>query len=61
MVAAYLLMLGAAAARLGAALAPGFAPLALAALGWSAALGLYVGCFARTLVAPSLPRVAPSG
>jgi uncharacterized protein involved in response to NO len=60
MVAAYLLMLGAAAARLGASLAPGAVPVTLAALLWSAALCTYLGCFARTLVAPSLPRAVPS-
>lgn len=61
MVAAYLLMFGAAATRLGASLAPGGVPVTLAALLWGAALCLYLACFARTLVAPSLPRGAPSG
>lgn len=60
MVAACLLVLGAAAARLGASLAPGAVPVTLAALFWSAALCMYLGCFARTLVAPSLPRAVPS-
>jgi uncharacterized protein involved in response to NO len=61
MVAANFMMLGAAIARVGTAFAPGAWLLVASMTLWSAALVVYLGCFARYLVAASLPRAAASG
>jgi len=59
MVAAYLMMLGAAVARVATAFEPRLWLLAASGVLWSGALALYLACCARHLVAASLPRAAP--
>jgi uncharacterized protein involved in response to NO len=54
--AAYVMMLGAALARVATAFTPGPWLLAASGLLWSGALAIYLACFARYLVAASLPR-----
>ena len=56
MVGAYLMMLGAAIARVATAFEPGVWLLTASGLLWSAALAVYLACFARYLGAASLPR-----
>jgi hypothetical protein len=56
MVGAYLMMLGAAVARVATAFEPGVWLLTASGLLWSAALAVYLACFARYLGAASLPR-----
>jgi uncharacterized protein involved in response to NO len=58
MVAAYLLMVGAAAARVATAFEPSLALLVASGVLWTAALATYLVRHARGLVAPSLPRAA---
>jgi uncharacterized protein involved in response to NO len=58
MVLAYLMMLGAAAARVATAFEPGLALPVASGILWSAALATYVVRYAPWLVAPSLPRAA---
>jgi len=57
--AAYLMMLGAAVARVATAFAPSVWLLVASGLLWSGALAAYLACFARYLIAASLPREAP--
>jgi uncharacterized protein involved in response to NO len=61
MLVAFGLVFAAALLRL-AATVHGFGPvvIALAAAMWAAAFALYFHCFWRSLLAPSLPRPAPS-
>jgi uncharacterized protein involved in response to NO len=56
MVIAYLMMCAAAVTRVAAAFRPGLAPLVASGALWSAALSVYLACFAGWLVAPSRPR-----
>lgn len=56
MVVAYLLMLGAAVARVATAFEPRLALLVASGFLWSAALAVFLACFARYLVTRSLPR-----
>lgn len=58
MVGAYLMVLGAAVARVATAFEPRLWLLAASGLLWSGALLAYVACFARFLTRPSLPRAA---
>jgi uncharacterized protein involved in response to NO len=61
MLAAYALVFAAALLRLAATIHNlGPAVIALAAALWAAAFALYFHCFWRSLLAPSLPRPAPS-
>ena len=61
MVFAYLLIQLAALLRVGAPFAgDGTSSTVVAGLAWIAAFGIYLGCFGRILVSPSLPRVAVS-
>jgi uncharacterized protein involved in response to NO len=57
-VGAYVLVLGAAVARVATAFEPRLWLLAASGLLWSGALALYLACFARALVTASLPRAA---
>lgn len=59
MVVAYLMMLGAAVARVATAFAPSVWLLVASGLLWCGALAVYLACFARHLFAASLPRAAP--
>jgi uncharacterized protein involved in response to NO len=56
MVVAYLMMLGAAVARVATAFEPTLWLLVASGLLWSAALGVYFVRYARLLAGPSLPR-----
>jgi uncharacterized protein involved in response to NO len=56
MVGAYLMMLGAAVARVATAFEPGVWLLTASGFLWSAALAVYLACFARFLGTSSLPR-----
>lgn len=56
MVGAYMMAFGAAVARVATAFEPRLALLVASGVLWSAALALFLACFARYLVAPSLPR-----
>ena len=56
MVVAYLMMLGAAVARVATAFAPSVWLLVASGLLWGGALAVYLACFARQLIAASLPR-----
>jgi uncharacterized protein involved in response to NO len=56
MVVAYLLMLGAAVARVATTFEPRLWLLVASGVLWSAALAVFLACFARFLVARSLPR-----
>jgi uncharacterized protein involved in response to NO len=56
LVVAYLMMLGSAVARVATAFAPSVWLLVASGLLWSGALAVYLACFARHLVAASLPR-----
>ena len=58
MVLAYLLMLAAAVARVAVAFVPGVWLLVGSGLLWTAALGVYLACYARRFFAASLPRRA---
>ncbi len=58
MVVAFLMMLGAAVARVATAFAPSVWLLAASGLLWSGALALYLARFAHHLLAASLPRAA---
>jgi uncharacterized protein involved in response to NO len=58
MVSAYLMVLGAAVARVATAFEPRLWLLAGSGLLWSGALALFLACFARALVTESLPRAA---
>lgn len=57
-VGAYVLVLGAAVARVATAFEPHLWLLAASGLLWSGALAVYLACFARFLTRPSLPRAA---
>ena len=60
-VGAYLLIQLAALLRVGVPLAGAGEPwIAVAGLAWIAAFGIYLGCFGRILLSPSLPRIAVS-
>lgn len=57
-VVGYLMMLGAAVARVATAFAPGVWLLVASGLLWSGAFAVYLACFARYLGTASLPREA---